>query len=126
TGSVAASGRSNDVEVLRPQQACNEAGSAGPNAGGHPAKASFGGDQLRTGDENRVISPLVVLEGVEQLLASHCFFNGIKWWPGTELNRRRQPFQGCALPPELPGHFSSQHLSAHRPAGQSGCAALTR
>ena len=29
------------------------------------------------------------------------------WWPGTELNRRRQPFQGCALPPELPGHFGS-------------------
>ena len=27
-----------------------------------------------------------------------------RWWPGTELNRRRQPFQGCALPPELPGH----------------------
>src|SRR6202035_932796 len=27
------------------------------------------------------------------------------WWPGTELNRRRQPFQGCALPPELPGHI---------------------
>ncbi len=23
---------------------------------------------------------------------------------GTELNRRRQPFQGCALPPELPRH----------------------
>jgi hypothetical protein len=20
------------------------------------------------------------------------------WWPGTESNRRRQPFQGCALP----------------------------
>src|SRR2546423_278099 len=31
--------------------------------------------------------------------------NSLKtWWPGTELNRRRQPFQGCALPPELPGH----------------------
>ena len=29
------------------------------------------------------------------------------WWPGTELNRRRQPFQGCALPPELPGHVRS-------------------
>src|ERR1700722_5717016 len=32
---------------------------------------------------------------------------GIKWfrmwWPGTESNRRRQPFQGCALPAELPG-----------------------
>jgi hypothetical protein len=27
------------------------------------------------------------------------------WWPGTESNRRRQPFQGCALPTELPGHF---------------------
>ncbi len=27
------------------------------------------------------------------------------WWLGTELNRRRQPFQGCALPPELPGHI---------------------
>jgi hypothetical protein len=26
------------------------------------------------------------------------------WWPGRELNPRRQPFQGCALPPELPGH----------------------
>jgi len=21
----------------------------------------------------------------------------IWWWPGTELNRRRQPFQGCIL-----------------------------
>ena len=31
------------------------------------------------------------------------------WWPGTELNRRRQPFQGCALPPELPGHILSRH-----------------
>ncbi len=20
------------------------------------------------------------------------------WWPGTELNRRRQPFQGCGRP----------------------------
>ncbi len=33
------------------------------------------------------------------------------WWPGTELNRRRQPFQGCALPPELPGHFPFAQLS---------------
>src|SRR5271170_2552635 len=32
------------------------------------------------------------------------------WWPGTELNRRRQPFQGCALPPELPGHFPFAQL----------------
>lgn len=26
------------------------------------------------------------------------------WWPGTDLNRRRRPFQGRALPTELPGH----------------------
>ena len=25
------------------------------------------------------------------------------WWPGTESNRRRQPFQGCALPDRLHG-----------------------
>ena len=36
------------------------------------------------------------------LIGAKCFE---MWWPGTELNRRRQPFQGCALPPELPGHF---------------------
>src|ERR1700683_3696242 len=30
----------------------------------------------------------------------------ILWWPGTESNRRRQPFQGCALPAELPGQES--------------------
>ena len=28
-----------------------------------------------------------------------------RWWPGTESNRRRQPFQGCALPTELPGQY---------------------
>ena len=26
-----------------------------------------------------------------------------RWWPGTESNRRRRPFQGRALPTELPG-----------------------
>jgi hypothetical protein len=35
-----------------------------------------------------------------------------RWWPGTESNRRRQPFQGCALPAELPGRecFSLPNL----------------
>jgi len=28
------------------------------------------------------------------------------WWPGTELNRRRQPFQGCALPLSYLATFS--------------------
>jgi hypothetical protein len=31
------------------------------------------------------------------------------WWPGTESNRRRQPFQGCALPTELPGQIILPH-----------------
>ena len=56
------------------------------------------------------------------------------WWPGTELNRRRQPFQGCALPPELPGHVSKpalraagcedrllQDRSLHAGCGRDGC-----
>ena len=29
-----------------------------------------------------------------------------RWWPGTESNRRRRPFQGCALPAELPGRVN--------------------
>ena len=37
-----------------------------------------------------------------------------KWWPGTESNRRRQPFQGCALPTELPGHLRSILLAPFR------------
>src|ERR1700686_3604055 len=45
------------------------------------------------------------------LIGAKCFE---MWWPGTELNRRRQPFQGCALPPELPGHFLSAQLPAKR------------
>ena len=34
------------------------------------------------------------------------------WWPGTESNRRRQPFQGCALPSELPGHRRERAVSS--------------
>src|ERR1041385_7754510 len=29
---------------------------------------------------------------------------GVLWCRGTELNCRHQPFQGCALPTELPRH----------------------
>ena len=29
----------------------------------------------------------------------------IEWWPGTESNRRHKPFQGSALPTELPGQI---------------------
>src|ERR1700691_2465803 len=45
------------------------------------------------------------------LIRCNCFE---MWWPGTELNRRRQPFQGCALPPELPGHFWFPRLPPQR------------
>src|SRR5256885_10791912 len=47
------------------------------------------------------------------LIRCNCFE---MWWQGTELNRRRQPFQGCALPPELPGHVSKPTV-----CGREGC-----
>src|SRR2546421_430649 len=41
------------------------------------------------------------------------------WWPGTELNRRRQPFQGCALPPELPGHIDARNFAGFVRVGRA-------
>src|SRR5499427_3885831 len=38
----------------------------------------------------------------------------ILWWPGTESNRRRQPFQGCALPTELPGQILRSRVQGAR------------
>ena len=38
------------------------------------------------------------------------------------MNRRRQPFQGCALPPELPGHFALALQLCAR-VGRAGTAA---
>ena len=38
------------------------------------------------------------------------------WWPGTESNRRRQPFQGCALPAEPLSRFRiSKKTATHKP-----------
>jgi hypothetical protein len=45
-----------------------------------------------------------------------------RWWPGTELNRRRQPFQGCALPIQpndsaarcRPNTYLSSHNAPYR------------
>src|SRR5271155_3095302 len=50
------------------------------------------------------------------------------WWPGRELNPRRQPFQGCALPPELPGHTCTHSLSTKdgRPIWPPTCALTGR
>ena len=39
----------------------------------------------------------------KDVAVSRQFLRSFRWWPGTESNRRRQPFQGCALPTELPG-----------------------
>ena len=36
-----------------------------------------------------------------------------KWCRGTELNCRHQPFQGCALPTELPRHSGWFFVPAH-------------
>jgi magnesium chelatase family protein len=37
----------------------------------------------------------------------------ILWWPGTESNRRRQPFQGCALPNAVVGTRGSYSSSCY-------------
>jgi hypothetical protein len=33
------------------------------------------------------------------------------WWPGTELNRRRQPFQGCS-PPNVSVDYAGDNTSS--------------
>jgi hypothetical protein len=33
------------------------------------------------------------------------------WCPGTESNRRHTPFQGVALPTELPGHYKMSEIT---------------
>jgi hypothetical protein len=53
------------------------------------------------------------------------------WWPGTELNRRRQPFQGCSLPNlsrcnpypyrhSYP-HFGREYWTHNGPNNQTKC-----
>jgi hypothetical protein len=71
----------------------------------------MGGEE--TGNELRCLAQTLVLWAwaiSNRGIPNNCFE---MWWPGTELNRRRQPFQGCALPPELPGHFLSAQLRPH-------------
>src|SRR5438309_2774353 len=38
-----------------------------------------------------------------------------RWWPGTESNRRRRPFQGRALPTELPGRWRIRTVQYRNP-----------
>src|SRR5665213_1792194 len=44
-------------------------------------------------------------------VAAQCL---ILWWPERDLNPRRQPFQGCALPTELSGHLNEGLLRSKR------------
>ena len=73
--------------------------------------------------------PKVPLSGVRQTSTGADFFGtkwnktdgGIAckllntWWPGTESNRRRQPFQGCALPSGLIPLTGRKSAHAHMP-----------
>jgi hypothetical protein len=57
--------------------------------------------QARWRTKRGVIRSAVV--GVREMMAA-CNSAG-EWCRGTELNCRHQPFQGCALPTELPRHY---------------------
>ena len=63
-------------------------------------------DREKPGNEPHCLADAFVLWAYCGLGQIECFeVSALKrWWPGTESNRRRQPFQGCALPAELPGH----------------------
>ena len=43
----------------------------------------------------------------ESMTIKKCCYS---WWPGTESNRRHKPFQGSALPSELPGLIRTYKL----------------
>ncbi len=59
-------------------------------------------DMLVKGDD--VPHFAVVHFGYERGLPAHRSAKRIlKWWPGTELNRRRQPFQRCSHPKAICG-----------------------
>ena len=63
---------------------------------------------------NKGVPPEVIEESKKKMRAINAAYDQIekneilksgpkKWWPGTESNRRHKPFQGSALPTELPG-----------------------
>src|SRR5579883_2929942 len=60
-----------------------------------PSRRSIFSLEINSAMPETILWPALVREFVNLLK---------KWCRGTELNRRRQPFQGCALPPELPRH----------------------
>src|SRR5579872_5223475 len=63
--------------------------------GSNLQRRSIFGLEINSAMPETILWPALVREFVNLLK---------KWCRGTELNRRRQPFQGCALPPELPRH----------------------
>src|SRR5512143_1287309 len=50
--------------------------------------------------------------------------NGVRWWPGTELNRRHADFQSAALPAELPGQQANRYSTTGDGEGSKSGATL--
>ena len=97
-----------DPGHLCPSHYVGQAGSAG-DVPDRTVEGFMGGEQ--TGNDLRCLAQNPRFVGIlwadsNRGIPNNCFE---MWWPGRELNPRRQPFQGCALPPELPGHFSFAH-----------------
>ena len=68
-------------------------------------------------DPDRIEKEIVVRTTPEAAFRALVSPEALRKWPGTELNRRRRPFQGRALPPELPGQrnrTSPNHSGALR------------
>src|SRR5580698_10264632 len=107
----------------RAPEECLRHGRCG-DRGGERVRCRYGQRKALPRREPPQSAPPVAISGVElgpngTKAAERAMLSCEKtWWPGTELNRRRQPFQGCALPPELPGHVP-------KPAacGLRGCSA---
>jgi hypothetical protein len=87
----------------RATEECSQHGRCG-DRGGERLRSRYGQREALSWREPPQSAPLGVISG---LTAGS---NGMKtaqratlsyektWWPGTELNRRRQPFQGCIHP----------------------------
>ena len=82
---------------LRPSHYVGQTGSAG-HVPGRAAEGPMDGE--KAADKSSGLAPARILWAYCGLAQSMEFrISALKsWWPGTESNRRRQPFQGCSLP----------------------------
>jgi hypothetical protein len=49
-----------------------------------------------------------------KLYTKNLILNELKWWDGTESNRRHEDFQSSALPTELPSQIFQKKVSEAR------------